>query len=1006
MTSNKFNMKQVKRSAIAVAVGMCFASMAYAQNADGTIYGRAKAKEQVQVVNVETGSSRTIEADQNGGFTFSKMPVGRYKVIAGGKTREVAVAIGSGTEVKFDDVATVTVTGSRNRSTIDVSSVESNTVFSLAEIQRLPVGRNPTAVALLAPGTVAGESGFGNLASFGGASVAENGYYINGFDVTNIRNFTNYASLPFDAISQQQVKTGGYGAEFGRSLGGVVSMTTKRGTNQWKGGVSAYMSNSALASNGKNVKNLEPERNADFQSYTVYNSPKNYYNNINVNAYLGGPLVQDKLFVFALIDAKRNKSDNYGEASSNRRFNDTPNGLLRLDWQINDNHRLEFTGITNKQRNVTVRFENEEIADKYAQTHVGEGHETTTETGGNVLIGKYTGYLTDNLTLSAQVGRVDHLTGKLIDSAAFGADCPSVYTFNFQPVGCWNPSQFTIRDNKAPDTSDTRKAKRIDLEYTWGKHVIRAGWDAQDFISTNAGTTYSGGVYYLYPKVPASGVINGVKTGLAPGSEVVRRRIYQTTTGEFLVKNDAFYIEDSWKVTKNVMLYGGLRSESFDNKNANDVSFIDAKNLIAPRMGASWDVNGDASFKIYGNAGRYYIPVAANTNIRATGAEYFEQRYYTFTGKDSRTMAPLALGPEIGNGIVNGSYTAPNPGTIADTKLSPMSQDEFIIGFQKALTKNWTLGVKGVSRKINNGMDDYCAHAGIAKWAADKGYNNFDSDTLASCMIVNPGNDLNLQVDVNNDGKLVAVTIPNSYLGLAKYQRTYKALELTLDRPFDGKWGVSGSYVYSVNKGTAEGYVQSDLVQGDAGITQDFDFGSFTDGAYGRLPNDRTHNLKLYGNYAINDQFRLGANVNIASGRSTSCIGFVPPTVADYYGPDGKSVNGGAGAYSSASSYYCLNSEGKSVLGYRGNGPETPWTKTVDMNASYIMKLNGGRQLTFQLDVFNIFNTLTVTNINQVRDYSRESSKQLTGNRLNLNYGQPTDFNAARSARLTARYEF
>jgi len=45
MINNKFNMKQLQRSAIAVAVSMCFASMAYAQNADGTIFGRAKAKE-------------------------------------------------------------------------------------------------------------------------------------------------------------------------------------------------------------------------------------------------------------------------------------------------------------------------------------------------------------------------------------------------------------------------------------------------------------------------------------------------------------------------------------------------------------------------------------------------------------------------------------------------------------------------------------------------------------------------------------------------------------------------------------------------------------------------------------------------------------------------------------------------------------------------------------------------------------------------------------------------
>jgi hypothetical protein len=262
-----------------------------------------------------------------------------------------------------------------------------------------------------------------------------------------------------------------------------------------------------------------------------------------------------------------------------------------------------------------------------------------------------------------------------------------------------------------------------------------------------------------------------------------------------------------------------------------------------------------------------------------------------------------------------------------------------------------------------------------------------------------------LQIDAKNDGKLVSVTVPNSFLGLAKYQRTYKALELTLDRPFDGKWGMSANYVLSVGKGTAEGYVQSDLGQEDAGITQDFDFGSFTDGAYGTLPNNRTHALKVYGNYAINDSFRLGANLTIASGRTTSCIGYVPTTVPDYYGPGGG-TNGGSAAYNSASSYYCLNSEGKSVLGYRGNGPTMPWTKALDVNASYIMKMENGRTLTFQMNIFNLFNTQTTTMISQYRDYSRATTLQATGNKLNPNYGIPVSFQGARSANFSARYEF
>lgn len=76
----------------------------------------------------------------------------------------------------------------------------------------LPVARNIESVALLAPGTVLGDSGFGEekeLISFGGASVGENAYYIDGLNVTNFRNGLGGSSVPFEFYDQFQIKTGG-----------------------------------------------------------------------------------------------------------------------------------------------------------------------------------------------------------------------------------------------------------------------------------------------------------------------------------------------------------------------------------------------------------------------------------------------------------------------------------------------------------------------------------------------------------------------------------------------------------------------------------------------------------------------------------------------------------------------------------------------------------------------------------------------------------------------------
>ena len=1010
MRSNKFTMNRFGRSAMAVAVGMCFASIAYAQSADGSIFGRTKANSQVTAVNLENGSTRKIQSEKDGGFAFSKMQPGRYSVSIDGVTREVNVAIGSGSEVRFDDVQTVNITSSRIRSAIDTSSTESNSVFSLAEIQALPVGRSSNAVALLAPSAVAGDTGLGDgtLASIGGASVAENGYYINGFDVTNIRNFTSYATLPFDAIEQTQIKTGGYGAEYGRSLGGIVSLSTKRGTNTWKGGVSVYWEPEKLHSEGQNVKDKEPANNTANQSYTVYSKPDKR-ENLSFNVYAGGPVIKDKLFVFGIVEGRQNTFNNFSSVQSTKTTSNAPNGMIKVDFLPTDSHRLEFTGISNK-RNIEISdFKN---ATPYSTTNDGVAALSKQKAGGDVLMGKYTGYLTDNLTVSAQLGRVYDLNATTTGARELGKDCPVVFNVGAtQALGCWTPPfpSLGAKDLKAPPNSDTRKSARLDVEYTLNTHTIRAGYDGQKFYSAEAGgSTYTGGAYWRYFVSP-SGKVNGVDNAVAPGAQYVRKRVAQQTSGQYEVDNSAMYIEDSWKVVKNVLLYGGLRTESFNNKNGDGVSFVKADNLLAPRLGASWDVNGDSTLKVYGNAGRYYIPVASNTNIRATRGELSSTQFFTFTGTDPRTAAPTGLGAnQIGLPQIVGDGSLPNPGTVAAVDLKPMSQDEFILGFQQAISKSMSYGVKYAHRKVNNGMDDYCASTSRNKWAKDNGYTNFDYHSLAQCVLLNPGNDLKLKMDLQNDGKLTAVTIPASYLGLAKYSRTYDSMELTLDRPFDGKWGLSGSYTYSKSKGTAEGYVQSNLNQEDAGVTQDFDFGSFTDGANGYLPNDRSHVFKLFGNYAIDENFRLGMNASIASGRPTSCIGFVPDTVPDYLGPGGGTT-GGSGAYSSASSYYCLNAQGVTTLGQRGSEKRTPWSKSLDLSASYTMKLSNANKLTFQADVFNVFNSASVLEWDETRDFSRSTSIGTSiakPGQFNQNYQSPTSFQTPRYVRLTARYEF
>src|SRR5690606_13032221 len=117
-----------------------------AQSSVGSIFGETSANGAVTIQNVDTGASRQSTADAAGRFNFGQLAPGRYRVIADGQTREVLVRLGTGSQVSFvaagdsaTTLDTVTVVGTGGINSIDVSSVESTTVFTAEQIANLPV---------------------------------------------------------------------------------------------------------------------------------------------------------------------------------------------------------------------------------------------------------------------------------------------------------------------------------------------------------------------------------------------------------------------------------------------------------------------------------------------------------------------------------------------------------------------------------------------------------------------------------------------------------------------------------------------------------------------------------------------------------------------------------------------------------------------------------------------------------------------------------------------------
>ena len=116
----------------------------------------------------------------------------------------------------------------------------------------------------------------------------------------------------------------------------------------------------------------------------------------------------------------------------------------------------------------------------------------------------------------------------------------------------------------------------------------------------------------------------------------------------------------------------------------------------------------------------------------------------------------------------------------------------------------------------------------------------------------------------------------NEVVGYAKPRRSYKAVELQIDRAWDGKWSFNASYLWSKSEGNHEGPVNSDTNYGDTGMVQHWDHPA-GNARYGVLFNDRRHQIKLRSTYAFNENWSVGGTLSAASGGPITAFGVAWP---------------------------------------------------------------------------------------------------------------------------------
>lgn len=1006
------------------AVALMAPTVALAQDyTSGTLSGRVQgidgssvAGATVTIRSAAQGVTRTTTSGPDGNFRFALIPAGRYDLTVAAEgfesqTDQVAVSTGGTASYEFTVAAVggatqiddVVVTGARRQ----VAFTETTTGASLDVeelVEQLPIARTVTAVTLLAPGAVAGDSAFSVATSqlqtppsLAGASVAENAYYVNGLNTTNFVNGLGGAGVPFEFYKTVDVKTGGYSAEFGRATGGIINAVTKSGTNDFVVELHGTWDMDSLREDTPNDVYLQNSL-GEFEEKTL-------------TLEVGGPILRDRLFAYGIV-AYQDTNLASGVTDGTYRvdeYSDDPFYGVKLDGYITADHRVEFTYFDTARERTRTNYSFDPATDIISTT---VNSTETLQQGGDNYVARYTGNFTNWLTVSAAYGEsnsnlasVNNLVGE-----------SRVTDFRTNSSGV-RVSRQSAGSTVSPFET-TRKFYRADADIYFdlmGEHHVRVGIDNEQTTLTETSTPNGGLIYELR----TAGATNTL--GLAAGTEYISTRRF-VSGGGFEGENKAIYIQDSWDVNDRLNLQLGWRQDKFQVSDPNGTPFVSFQDEQALRLGFAFDPTGEATSRFYGSYGRYYLPPASNTAYRMAAPAVDFNEFYRGAGPGG-TLGPLdpvtglptaGRGPQItaATGATalqpcpDGVGANAAPGTVACSirddgsstppealsarNLASTFEDEFRFGYEHQINDLWTVGVGATYRKLGRVVEDalldggvlaYCAREGIAMHtAAEDGCADIFTGQ-SYYLLINPGSDVvaTLPEVLAGDTEVRTITLSAADLGIPKARREYAALEFTFEREFDGVWGLQGSYVLSKSEGNYEGAVKSDTGQTDSGIVSDFDFLAFIPGQYGLLPNHRGHQFKLFGSYQLTEDLLVGANLSVTSPRAYGCLGNAP---ADYL--DGAIANDSYGPLAR----FC-----NGMVVDRGSSFETEWVDRLDVSFRYTVPqtfIPGG--VVLRADIFNLFNRQNVT---EAYEYGEQE-----GGAPDPHYGDPVAYQPGRSVRI------